>query len=161
MAYLSKKDLERPEVQDALEALRKLIEKKTGAKGNEFDGGDIVRRVAATIESEPCYSAFIERNKLDGPSKKTPAFAGYILGVDPYKLKEFEETNYRPPASDHDSLFDRDGKPAVFVTQPYSLGLEDLKDIVKYCEKYGLKVSISGLSWHFPGDTILIQYEKK
>lgn len=63
---------------------------------------------------------------------------------------------------DHPSLWLRDGKPFVFACQPYHLSLDDLREIVRYCDAHNLDVHIcSGWSWHYPGRTLFIELSKK
>ena len=63
---------------------------------------------------------------------------------------------------DHRSLWLKDGKPYSFVTQPYGLSLNDLKQIVAYCEEHGLDVFVdAGLSWHYPGTTVAVEFTRR
>ena len=56
----------------------------------------------------------------------------------------------------------RDGKPFVFACQPYHLSLDDLREIVRYCDAHNLDVHIcSGWSWHYPGRTLFVELSKK
>jgi|CZCA01.1.fsa_nt_gi hypothetical protein len=63
---------------------------------------------------------------------------------------------------DHVSLWIKDGKPFSFVTQPYGLSLEDLKEIVAYCEEHNLDVFVdAGMSWHYPGSTVAVELTRE
>lgn len=63
---------------------------------------------------------------------------------------------------DHPSLWLKDGQPYTFVGQPYGLTFEDLKDIVRHCEQYGLTASVdAGMSWWYPGWTVLVEVKRK
>src|SRR5215510_1126742 len=65
----------------------------------------------------------------------------------------------RIPAGDHLSLWNKDGKPFVIVSQPYRLLYDDLKETVKFCARYGLRAEISAWpSWHSPGQTLIVLY---
>lgn len=57
---------------------------------------------------------------------------------------------------DHASLWTKDGKPYVYVSQPYSYNEEALK---AWCEQYGLRYVVYGKdkSWWNPGETYLIE----
>lgn len=67
-----------------------------------------------------------------------------------------------PPAGDHVTLWLRDGKPAMLVSQPYGLRYEDLKATVEYAEENGLRVFIdAGLSWHYPSATLAVILTRK
>src|SRR5262245_39601587 len=65
----------------------------------------------------------------------------------------------RIPAGDHLSLWNKDDKPFVIVSQPYRLLYDDLKETVKFCARYGLRAEISAWpSWHSPGEILTILY---
>lgn len=66
------------------------------------------------------------------------------------------------PWMDHPSLWLKDGKPFTFVCQPYRLSLDDIREIVRYCDAHDLDLDIcSGWSWHYPGRTLFIELSKK
>lgn len=68
-----------------------------------------------------------------------------------------EDHTCQPPGSDHPSLWLLDGKPTLYVTQPYSLSWESLGGIVDFCRARGLEASVSAASsWHFPGWTVAV-----
>jgi hypothetical protein len=61
-------------------------------------------------------------------------------------------------ASDHNSLWNVAGKPAVYLAQPYGLSLDEMESIVNYCRKFGLQCTIDAAnSWHFPGRTLNVE----
>jgi len=65
------------------------------------------------------------------------------------------------PGSDHCSEWQKDGQTIIVVSQPYSLGYQDIKDTVKFCEENELEANIeASSSWHFPGRTINIEYRQ-
>lgn len=67
-----------------------------------------------------------------------------------------------PPAADHVTLWLRDGKPAMLVSQPYGLRYEDLKATVEYAEENGLRVFIdAALSWHYASATLAVILTRK
>lgn len=66
-----------------------------------------------------------------------------------------------PPGADHSSLWEKGGVPEVFVTQPYVLSFEKMKELVDYCNELGLTANISTWpGWHFPGQAMLIEIRK-
>jgi len=67
----------------------------------------------------------------------------------------------RHPLFDHTSLYIKGGKPHTLVTQPYGLDNRDLAALLAMCEKYGLEISITGYSWHFPGKTLCVEITRK
>jgi predicted TIM-barrel fold metal-dependent hydrolase len=63
---------------------------------------------------------------------------------------------------DHPSLWIKAGKPFSFVSQPYGLSLQDLREIVAYCEEHDLDVSVdAGASWHYPGATVAVEFTRR
>lgn len=63
---------------------------------------------------------------------------------------------------DHPSLWLKGGRPHIFVGQPYGLTLRDLQEIVALCDEYGLTAEVdAGLSWWYPGSTLLVEMRHK
>jgi hypothetical protein len=68
----------------------------------------------------------------------------------------------RPPGDDHHSIWSWQGKPVLYVYQPYGLSGEKTAALVRYCEKMGLAFRINALlAWHNPGDVLLIELWRK
>ena len=68
---------------------------------------------------------------------------------------------HRPPGADHDYMLHRDGDYR-YVFQPYDLCWEDIRDLVKLCEKHGLRFDVSARdSDHFPGRTVEVTIRRK
>jgi hypothetical protein len=44
----------------------------------------------------------------------------------------------QPPGSDHDRLFLKDGKPFIYVTQPYGMTYKTVVEMVQFAERNGL-----------------------
>ena len=44
----------------------------------------------------------------------------------------------------------------AFISEPYAIGLEDLKDIISFCEEHHLNVAIDGKASHNPGRCLRI-----
>lgn len=73
-----------------------------------------------------------------------------------YRKTNVKEVDCEPPKSDHASLWNKDGKTAAFVMQPYEYSGESIDWILAFCRKYRLELRIStDQSWHFPGRTTL------
>lgn len=65
------------------------------------------------------------------------------------------------PGRDHSSLWLKDGKPYVYITQPYHLDFKTLQELVSFCDDNGLTVSISpDYAWHFPGSILFVEIKK-
>jgi len=66
-----------------------------------------------------------------------------------------------PPESEHISLWIKDGLPERFVSQPYELQMDAVREMISYCDKHDLTFTIHGASWHFPGATVLVEFRRK
>lgn len=63
---------------------------------------------------------------------------------------------------DHASLWNRDGKPAVFVFQPYALDQSHMKYLMKLCQRFDLQFTIStSAAGHRPGETLMVEITRK
>lgn len=65
------------------------------------------------------------------------------------------------PHADHTDVWIKDGKAVLITTQPYNMGIEKLRDIIEFCDKWGLEFSIKGGSWHYPGFTKMLMFYAK
>lgn len=67
-----------------------------------------------------------------------------------------------PPANDHGALFLKNGKPIFYMSRPYGLSHDELRQIIAFADRWGLTVSIDGLqsNW-FPSLTVCVRYEVK
>ena len=64
--------------------------------------------------------------------------------------------------SDHASLWLKDGKPHVYVSQPYGLSLETLLEMVSQCQELGLEIHIGTWpAWHFPGTVLMVEVRRR
>tara|TARA_R110000824_G_scaffold178823_8_gene358759 strand:+ start:709 stop:1086 length:378 start_codon:yes stop_codon:yes gene_type:complete len=65
-----------------------------------------------------------------------------------------------PFCADHTSVWNKDGKVAAIVTQPYEIDEVDLKDIYTFCKNFGVTVEISAYwNWHHK-DAISIIFKR-
>ncbi len=65
------------------------------------------------------------------------------------------------PGADHVSMWLKDGKPEVYISQPYHLSLKNMRALVELCDKHGLDANVSTRpSWHFPGAVLTIEIRK-
>jgi hypothetical protein len=72
------------------------------------------------------------------------------------------EMGNTPPSDDHGRLFVKDGVPEFYLSQPYGLSHSQLVEILAWCDKFGLTVSISATASNWcPGSTIGLIYERK
>jgi hypothetical protein len=102
-------------------------------------------------------SVEIDRVKMFGIPTANKAMVAHLVGEKP------EIDHYYNSFMDHTRERQREGEelPSVVESNPYTLGLEDLKEIIGACEKYGLRVIVSASeSWHFPGRTVLVEFKR-
>ena len=45
----------------------------------------------------------------------------------------------------------------TFITEPYGLPSDDVRQIVEFCDRYGLDFHISALSEHYPTHTVCVE----
>lgn len=57
---------------------------------------------------------------------------------------------------DHVTLWLKDGKPFMVVSQPYHLTPEALAELGELTQEFDVSVDGAG-SWHYPGHTILVE----
>ena len=63
------------------------------------------------------------------------------------------------PFEDHVDLYIRDGKPALWMAQPYQVLSEDIRELARLTDNY--EISIVGGSWYYPANTVMIEMKKK
>lgn len=69
-----------------------------------------------------------------------------------------------PPGGDHDTLWLKDGRPELYLMQPYGFGWDKMRELVAFCLQHGLKADVDiWPSFHFPGHvlSICLQRDKK
>ena len=90
-------------------------------------------------------------------SKRTPCL--HLLSGVKCTEKKFK-SRCMPFCADHTSVWNKDGKVAAIVTQPYEIDEVDLKDIYTFCKNFGVTVEISAYwNWHSK-DAISIVFER-
>lgn len=62
---------------------------------------------------------------------------------------------------DHFSLWNRNGKPFVCISQPYGIGMNGIQSLVKMCEEHHLEARIDAYSWWYPDSTIMIEIHRE
>ena len=109
------------------EALSKLLDTLMEALGYRRSNGQIC---AARLLGGRCT----EYGRADGP----------------------KEHPHAPPGDDHPSLWLKDGKPHIYVSQPYGLEWDKLRALVMWCGRWGLRAAVHAESWHYPGRTVAV-----
>jgi hypothetical protein len=80
-------------------------------------------------------------------------------GLGPLSLTG-KDTGQDPPGMDHCTMWQSGGHPVKFVSQPYELDMQTLGAMIAWCRKNRLTFTISGGSWHSPGATLLVAFER-
>lgn len=139
----------------AIKALQALI---------EAEGLDKANRAFAEASDEAIRESFSKREGV------TPA-GGHIcvrrllgkkctLGY-PSEVRDGSSHLCLPPGSDHWSLWNKEGKASLLVSQPYDLSYNTLKEMINFCEVNGLEVNINAdATWHFPGRVVGVVWSK-
>lgn len=79
-----------------------------------------------------------------------------------YRRVGIKEIDCEPPQSDHASLWNKNGRAAAFVMQPYQYSSRSIDWVLAFCKRYKLELRIStDQSWHFPGRTTLFVVAKR
>ena len=94
-------------------------------------------------------------------SKRTPCLhlLSDVKCPEPMKSKRWSG-QCMPFCEDHTSVWNKDGKVAAIVTQPYEIDEVDLENIYTFCKNLGVTVRISAYwNWHYK-DAISIVFER-
>ena len=80
----------------------------------------------------------------------------------PYKKPPFAERWNIQDGDDHCSLWNKDGKPYCWVSQPYGLSFGNLQKMFLRAEKYGLVFEVNAWpAWHFPSSVLFVTWRHK
>jgi len=120
---------------------------------------DLAARAAAEATWHGRLMAWASREGLT-PSKSHACVARLLGKRCPWSLREPKPGHppCRPPGADHPLLWLRNGKPAVYTFEPYGMSLDTLRELVAFCDRWGLDLHISGwpAGW-FPGATVWVE----
>ena len=61
---------------------------------------------------------------------------------------------------DHNSLWNKDGKPYLFTSEPYYIQKDELKSLIEHCDQHDIDFQIDAESMYYPGHTIRILFKK-
>ena len=100
---------------------------------------------ASYAKGHPCISRIVGRNC---PTNRMRLTCPDGLGC-------------RPPGVDHDSMILRNGRPEKFITHPYGLDEEQLREMLAFADRFSLEINIDGFSSHFPGRTIRVVWRRR
>ena len=126
----------------------------------EAEGPESVLRAYAEVMEEAASKAFCEHWQVEQAPGSTDCTAR-LFGKrhrDPDTPAGPSCRYCHPPGSDHAKLYVRDGEGAVFLSQPYELGWEEMQELVEWCRERGLRADVSAReSWYFPGWTVAVR----
>jgi len=67
-----------------------------------------------------------------------------------------------PPDAYHMILWNKFGKPYSYMSQQYVLGLEMMRKVIQFCDKYNLNVQVDAYPSHNDGHPVVtLTYKKK
>jgi len=91
-------------------------------------------------------------------------WVGRLLGkrYDPIVEGNPSIAKFKFPGGDHESVWVRNGKPFLYVSEPAQIHLDKLREMVRFCDAHGLDVTITGWrSMWFPGANVAVVVRKK
>jgi len=139
-----------PAYKNAVAVLKKLA---------EDESLDSAHRAYAEAVWEQCKKQYISKHGLK-PSGGHPCVSR-LIGRRCSALPGGGSSPCRIPGWDHMSLWLKDGKPEVYVSQPYNLSLNEMRELVRFCDEYGLTTSVGMWpAWHFPGGVLMVEVKK-
>ena len=120
---------------------------------------DLFKETARTLKN------LLETEGFDSVSRAFATAVHHDLfeswkGKDHIKESKDELTWEKFEGFDHPSVWLKDGKYSVYVSQPYDLHKDALKRLVEFCEENQLTCHISTESWYFPSRTLMIEITK-
>lgn len=148
--HFTDNDQEMADYNAAMAALEKLADR--------YDE-DIAKRAAAE---------FIGKRRFQGWRKDKKLYRGKrgwrtVAGAPQPSQRELDyEGDGTPqlPGDDHVSIW-QDGNRRVYVSQPYHLDLDTMREIVAHCDQHQMTVEIQpDASWWFPGSTLAILWQE-
>lgn len=112
---------------------------------------------------EEIKKSFIKTNGLKEASRSVRSELAYLI---PKRLLFLERGigftgGLEYPEWDHVSYWSKDRKPYCVVLQPYWIGEDGMRKIVRVCDDYNLKATVSGWSWHHPSCSLLVFTRKQ
>lgn len=135
----------KPEVRAAEDALQAMVDAGQAAS---------IGRVHATVMHKHIEKWATRGLKRSGARRMPDPIALLGKRSDPYR-------RFGAPWADHSSMWNKDGKPYAFITQPYGLTTDGVLHLAKYIESdFDVRVD-AGLSWHYPGSTLVIRIQNK
>lgn len=124
------------------------------------------QKIAFHMNEEPNekYCKYLRENwsSARGLKISTSSQMWAALVKKPFKKPSYMEYIQNRAGDDHCTLWNKNGKPHCWVSQPYHFGLQNAKEAIERAEKYGLDFKINTFpAWHYPGHVIFIVWTRK
>ena len=149
----------------SIEKSRKAEEKRGIKRGLErmikLFGEDKVVRELFSLEGDPMK---LWASKYGLKQARGPVCAARLLGKKCSGAAVYREGKClcRPPGSDHETLWCHEGKPVVYVFQPYGLSGSQMDELSSYCQKWGFQMTVDTWpAWHYPGRILFVEIYKR
>lgn len=119
----------------------------------DSEGNDTLKRIYAQVAHQSIYQYMEEK----GYKRSSRAdIRRLITGIE----KKWHIPWYAP-GDDHCSLWNKDGRAAVYLSQPYHLTMKDVQEMLEFAQKYELKFFINTYpDFHFPGSVLVVWWER-
>ena len=64
------------------------------------------------------------------------------------------------PGADHAELWLLDGRPYAYVSHPYGMGIEVMRQAIAVCNAWGLTMNVGAASWYYPLSTLRVEVRR-
>jgi len=136
-----------------IDVIEKIIELMDQA-GNNIEKRDDIKRLLAAlygINQKAIWKICDIKHKYNNPKLLFKS-----IKINGHKIRG----NYALKCFDHVGSLKHKGKQ-IPCFEPYNLWLEDLKEIIKFCDEKKVSCHIDGTSPHFIGETIMVSFGTK
>ncbi len=124
----------------AVKALHRVI---------EAQGSDAAARAYAEATAESYHEVFAKSRGLKESDGR--------LCIQKLLGRQCNFQDCSPPGGDHDTLWLKDGRPALYLMQPYGLGWNKMRELIAFCLRHGLRADVDVWpSFHFPGHVLSV-----
>lgn len=126
----------------------------------EAEGLDVAERAVAEALATPRSEAFVKRYGVSlsqGAACLKRLTGGKHIGTVEHAIG----AECRAPSADHDTLWLKGGKPHIYMSEPYSLGLKAIGKMHEVATALGLDVRVTADSPYFPGRTLQVLFTKE
>jgi hypothetical protein len=65
------------------------------------------------------------------------------------------------PGADHAELWLLDGRPYAYLSHPYGMGIDVMRQAIAVCDAWGLTMDVEAASWYYPLGTLCVEVRRK